>query len=108
MFFGMLQFWLSQNIFGDIGLKNKESKSKAEALDTDKEILFSYTISSNFLFYFSFVMVTELLPASKYQEFVKCFSFPGPNGNSSYCFCTGCIYYLGFSFYNTKKSLKEN
>lgn len=37
MFFGMLQFWLSQNIFGDIGLKpNKESKSKAEALDTDK------------------------------------------------------------------------
>lgn len=37
MFFGMLQFWLSQNIFGDIGLKpNKESKAKAEALDTDK------------------------------------------------------------------------
>jgi POT family proton-dependent oligopeptide transporter len=35
-------FWnvtvlLSQNIFGDIGLKpNKESKAKAEALDTDK------------------------------------------------------------------------
>ena len=37
MFFGMLQFWLSQNIFGDIGLKpNKESKAKAAALDTDK------------------------------------------------------------------------
>ena len=37
MFFGMLQFWLSQNIFGDIGLKpNKESVAKAAALDTDK------------------------------------------------------------------------
>lgn len=37
MFFGMLQFWLSQNIFGDIGLKpTKDSKAKAEALDTDK------------------------------------------------------------------------
>ena len=37
MFFGMLQFWLSQNIFGSIGLKpTKESKAKAEALDTDK------------------------------------------------------------------------
>lgn len=36
MFFGMLQFWLSKNIFGEIGLKpNKESKAKAEALDTD-------------------------------------------------------------------------
>ena len=42
MFFGMLQFWLSQNIFGDIGLKpNKESKAKAEALDTDKRNPFS-------------------------------------------------------------------
>jgi hypothetical protein len=57
----MLQFWLSQNIFGDIGLKpNKESKAKAEALIPIKEILFSHTISSN-CFYFSFVMVTDLL-----------------------------------------------
>ncbi len=37
MFFGTLQFWLSQNIFGTIGLKpNKESKAKAEAMDDDK------------------------------------------------------------------------
>ena len=37
MFFGMLQFWLSQNIFGEIGLKpSAASKAKAEALDTDK------------------------------------------------------------------------
>jgi len=37
MFFGMLQFWLSQNIFGDIGLKpSAASKAKVEAADTDK------------------------------------------------------------------------
>ena len=36
MFFGTLQFWLSQNIFGTIGLKpNKESKALKEASDTD-------------------------------------------------------------------------
>lgn len=37
MFFGMLQFWLSQNIFGTIGLKpTKESRALSEASDTDK------------------------------------------------------------------------
>ncbi len=37
MFFGMLQFWLSQNIFGNIGLKpTKESRALSEASDTDK------------------------------------------------------------------------
>ncbi len=36
MFFGMLQFWLSQNIFGNIGLKpNKETKAKEAAEDLD-------------------------------------------------------------------------
>ena len=38
MFFGMIQFWLSQSIFGDIGLKpNKERKAKKETLDDDKK-----------------------------------------------------------------------
>lgn len=37
MFFGTLQFWLSQNIFGAIGLKpTNESRAKAQALDADK------------------------------------------------------------------------
>jgi hypothetical protein len=37
---------LSQNIFGDIGLKTKKKGAKAEALIPIKEILFSHTISS--------------------------------------------------------------
>ena len=37
MFFGLLQFWLSQNIFGDIGTKpTKESKLAEQENDTDK------------------------------------------------------------------------
>ena len=37
MLFGLLQFWLSQNIFGDIGLKpTKESKQQQDKDDTDK------------------------------------------------------------------------
>jgi POT family proton-dependent oligopeptide transporter len=42
MFFGLVQFWLAQNIFGNIGLKpNKKDKNSAEALDKDKRNPFS-------------------------------------------------------------------
>lgn len=42
MFFGLLQFWLSQNIFGNIGIKpTKESKLAEQANDTDKRNPFS-------------------------------------------------------------------
>lgn len=42
MFFGLLQFWFSQNIFGNIGLKpTKESKLAQEQADTDKRNPFS-------------------------------------------------------------------
>lgn len=85
MFFGMLQFWLSQNIFGDIGLKpNKESKAKAEALDTDKRNPFSPIQ----LAAIAFSSILALLwlgndPASKISGGkVNIFSFLGPNGNS--------------------------
>ena len=41
MFFGMLQFWLSRNIFGDIGLKPvKNVKSQVEIDDNDKRVPF--------------------------------------------------------------------
>lgn len=41
MFFGMLQFWLSRNIFGDIGLKPvKNVKSQIEIEDDDKRVPF--------------------------------------------------------------------
>ena len=42
MFFGMIQFWLSQRIFGNIGLKpNKDSKENEAISDGDKRNPFS-------------------------------------------------------------------
>ena len=42
MFFGLIQFWLAQNIFGNIGLKPKKGDvNSIEALDTDKRVPFS-------------------------------------------------------------------
>ena len=85
MFFGMLQFWLSQNIFGDIGLKpNKESKAKAEALDTDKRNPFT-PIQFAAIAFSSVLALLWLVndPASKISGGkVNVFSFLGPNGNS--------------------------
>ncbi|MCI9845163.1 peptide MFS transporter [Flavobacterium pectinovorum] len=85
MFFGMLQFWLSQNIFGDIGLKpNKESKAKAEALDTDKRNPFS-PLQLAAIAFSAIVALLWLLndPASKISGGkVNLFSFLGDNGNS--------------------------
>jgi POT family proton-dependent oligopeptide transporter len=85
MFFGMLQFWLSQNIFGDIGLKpNKESKAKAEALDTDKRNPFT-PIQLAAIAFSSLLALLWLLndPASKISGGkVNVFSFLGENGNS--------------------------
>lgn len=44
MLFGLLQFWYSQNIFGDIGLKpTKESKLQEAKDDTDKRNPFTIT-----------------------------------------------------------------
>lgn len=85
MFFGMLQFWLSQNIFGDIGLKpNKETKARAEALDTDKRNPFTPIQ----LAAIAFSSITALLwlindPASKISGGkINVFAFLGENGNS--------------------------
>jgi POT family proton-dependent oligopeptide transporter len=85
MFFGMLQFWLSQNIFGDIGLKpNKESKAKAEALDTDKRNPFS-PIQLGAIAFSSIIALLWLIndPASKISGGkVNVFAFLGEKGNS--------------------------
>ncbi|RTZ04450.1 peptide MFS transporter [Flavobacterium sp. GSP6] len=85
MFFGMLQFWLSQDIFGDIGLKpNKESKAKAEALDTDKRNPFS-PIQLAAIAFSSILALLWLIndPASKISGGkINIFSFLGPNGNA--------------------------
>lgn len=85
MFFGMLQFWLSQNIFGDIGVKPcKESKAKAAALDTDKRNPFTP-------WQLGMIALSSILgllwvlndPASKISGGkINVFSFLGENGNS--------------------------
>lgn len=42
MFFGLIQFWLAQNIFGNIGLKpKKDDANSIEALDDDKRVPFT-------------------------------------------------------------------
>ncbi|WP_203257452.1 peptide MFS transporter [Hyunsoonleella ulvae] len=42
MLFGLIQFWLAQNIFGTIGLKpKKDDKNSIEALDNDKRVPFT-------------------------------------------------------------------
>ncbi|MDG2193371.1 MAG: peptide MFS transporter [Polaribacter sp.] len=42
MLFGLIQFWLAQNIFGHIGLKpNKNDRNSVEAQDNDKRVPFS-------------------------------------------------------------------
>ncbi|MFV8327607.1 peptide MFS transporter [Flavobacterium sp. ZS1P14] len=85
MFFGMLQFWLSQNIFGDIGLKpSKESKAKAEALDSDKRNPFT-PWQLGIIALSSILGLLWILndPASKISGGkINIFSFLGENGNA--------------------------
>ena len=86
MFFGLIQFWLSQSIFGDIGLKpNKESKAKIAFSDDDKRNPFT----SWQLIVIAVSVILGLLwiinaPASKISEGkIDVFGFMGSNGNST-------------------------
>ena len=85
MFFGMLQFWLSQNIFGDIGLKpTVESKAKSDAMDTDKRNPFT-KIELGVIFICSVLGLLWILndPASKISGgSINIFGFLGENGNN--------------------------
>ena len=85
MFFGMLQFWLSQNIFGEIGLKpNAASKAKIQASDSDKRNPFTPMQ----LGIIALICTLGLLwilnaPASKISGGkIDVFGFLGENGNS--------------------------
>jgi POT family proton-dependent oligopeptide transporter len=85
MAFGTLQFWLSQNIFGAIGLKpNKESKALKEASDTDKRNPFHFwqlvVIAISVILGLFWIINA---PASKISKGeIDVFRFLGPNGNS--------------------------
>ncbi|MCF6131003.1 peptide MFS transporter [Flavobacterium wongokense] len=85
MFFGMIQFWLSQNIFGDIGLKpTQESKAKKAISDDDTRnpftawqlIVIGLSVTLGLLWVIN-------APASKISDGkVDVFSFLGENGNA--------------------------
>ena len=85
MFFGLIQFWLAQNIFGNIGLKpKKDDTNSIEALDNDKRVPFT-----SWQLVLIIVMVALGLlwiinaPATTISngEF-NIFSFLGENGNT--------------------------
>jgi POT family proton-dependent oligopeptide transporter len=85
MFFGTLQFWLSQDIFGDIGLKpTVESKAKADAEDTDKRNPFT-VIELGMIVICSALGLLWIIndPASKISGGkINIFGFLGENGNN--------------------------
>ncbi|WP_396167984.1 peptide MFS transporter [Flavobacterium sp.] len=85
MFFGMLQFWLSQNIFGDIGLKpNAASKAKIEIADSDKRNPFT-PIQLGLIAIMATLGLLWILnaPVSKISGGkIDVFSFLGENGNA--------------------------
>ena len=85
MFFGMIQFWLSQSIFGDIGLKpNKESKAKVEALDDDKRNPFTawqlIVIATSVILGLLWIINAPVSKISKGE--IDVFGFLGSNGNA--------------------------
>lgn len=85
MLLGTLQFWLSQNIFGNIGLKpKKENKAKELELDPDKRVPFS-AWQKTVIFISSGLGLLWIIndPASKISGGTfNVFSFLGDNGNN--------------------------
>ena len=97
MFFGMLQFWLSQNIFGDIGLKPTAiSKAKIEAADSDTRNPFT-PIQLGLIAIMTILGLIWILndPVSKIsQGKYDAFGFMGENGNSI-AILTALILFIG-------------
>ena len=112
MFFGMLQFWLSQNIFGDIGLKpSAESKAKVQAADTDKRNPFT-PIQLVLIAIMATLGLLWILnaPVSKISGGkIDAFGFLGENGNSI-AILTALILFislLAYRFTHYSKITKE-
>lgn len=112
MFFGMLQFWLSQNIFGDIGLKpSAESKAKVQAADTDKRNPFT-PIQLGLIAIMATLGLLWILnaPVSKISGGkIDVFGFLGENGNSI-AILTALVLFiglLGYRFTQYSKITKE-
>ncbi|WP_142785186.1 peptide MFS transporter [Changchengzhania lutea] len=85
MFFGLVQFWLAQNIFGNIGLKPKKNDANSiEAQDNDKRVPFTpWQLGLIILMVLLGLMWILNAPATTITEGrVNVFSFLGPNGNN--------------------------
>ncbi|MEN3325022.1 peptide MFS transporter [Mariniflexile soesokkakense] len=85
MFFGLIQFWLAQNIFGDIGLKPiKEDKNSIESKDTDKRVPFtSWQLGLIVLMVVLGLLWILNAPTTTISNGeVNVFSFLGKNGNN--------------------------
>ena len=101
MFFGMLQFWLSQNIFGNIGLKpSAESKAKVQAADNDKRNPFT-PIQLGLIAIMATLGLLWILnaPVSKISGGkIDVFAFLGENGNEI-AILTALILFIGLLVY---------
>ena len=85
MFFGLIQFWLAQNIFGDIGLKpKKDITSLAQELDVDKRVPFtSWQLALILLMVILGLLWIINAPATTISDGeINIFSFLGANGNT--------------------------
>ncbi len=85
MLFGLIQFWLAQNIFGNIGLKpNKNDANSIEALDKDKRVPFtSWQLALILLMVVLGLLWIINAPATTISEGrINIFSFLGDNGNN--------------------------
>ncbi|NNC49981.1 MAG: peptide MFS transporter [Flaviramulus sp.] len=85
MLFGLIQFWLAQNIFGNIGLKpEKDDSNSAEALDNDKRVPFTKWQLGLIILMVSLGLLwiinapTTTISNGK----INIFSFLGENGNN--------------------------
>lgn len=85
MLFGLIQFWLAQNIFGDIGLKPKrDGNSSNGVVDNDKRVPFtSWQLSLIFLMVILGLLWIVNAPATTITggKF-NIFSFLGEHGNT--------------------------
>ena len=85
MLFGLIQFWLAQNIFGNIGLKPvKGDANSVEALDNDKRVPFtSWQLGLILLMVALGLLWIINAPATTISEGkINIFSFLGDNGNN--------------------------
>ena len=101
MFFGMLQFWLSQNIFGNIGLKpTAVSKAKIQEADSDKRNPFT-PIQLGLIAIMATLGLLWILnaPVSKISGGkIDVFAFLGENGNEI-AILTALILFIGLLVY---------